>query len=157
MKDIDKLIFHYILEIIGVIVLVVFSYPIWTMFNQRKTADIAESYANMNYLYLDVDKYVLSNDFYDEITIYNDTNTIRGYNLVLKINKDKVDKDFALIINGKNYDSKSILYKTDKDNIYYEIDSGSLVASNVKYNISYISNNIKYSDTEYEIIENHEI
>ena len=127
------------------------------MFNQRKTADIAESYANMNYLYLDVDKYVLSNDFYDEITIYNDTNTIRGYNLVLKINKDKVDKDFVLIINGKNYDSKSILYKTDKDNIYYEIDSGSLVASNVKYNISYISNNIKYSDTEYEIIENHEI
>lgn len=157
MKDIDKLIFHYILEIIGVILLVVFSYPIWTMFNQRKTADIAESYANMNYLYLDVDKYVLSNDFYDEITIYNDTNTTRGYNLVLKINKDKVDKDFVLMINGKNYDSKSILYKTDKDNIYYEIDSGSLVASNVKYNISYISNNIKYSDTEYEIIENHEI
>ena len=157
MKDINKLIRNYVLEIVVVIIFVVVSYPIWKLLDKSEMAKIASSYANMNYLYLDIDKYVSTNDFYDAVTIWNETNTKRGYDLVVKIEKDSTVEDLEVMINDKKYSLKNKKYKEDNKYIYYKLIKGTLVGGNVTYNIDYLSDDIDYSNVLYELIENREV
>ncbi|MBE6161028.1 MAG: hypothetical protein E7158_02235 [Firmicutes bacterium] len=157
MKDIDKLIRNYVLEIVVVVIFVIISYPVWKLLDKSEMAKIASSYANMNYLYLDIDKYVSTNDFYDAVTIWNETNTKRGYDLVVKIEKESIDDNLEVIINDKKYSLNSKKYKEDNKYIYYKLVKGTVVGGNVTYNIDYLSDNINYTNVTYEIIESREV
>ena len=157
MKDIDKLIRHYVLEIVFTIVLVIVSIPVWNMFNNDDSANIAKSYATMDYLYLDVNKYVGTKESKDIVSVVNNTNTERGYNLVLKLKKDNVDDNTIVTVNNEQYSLNDLDKETDKNYTYYSIKTGTLVANKECVTVEYKNTTIDYSDVEYQIIENHEV
>lgn len=152
MKTINKLIIHYICEIVVVILLVGISIPLWKSFDKSNMAHIANSYSNMNYLYLNVKRFISDTDFLDEISIVNETNTLRNYKLIMKIDKKLDIKE--IILDNEIKELASILYKEDENYFYYLIDSGNLVAGSKVYNIEF--NNL-YDGITYEIIESKNI
>lgn len=152
MKTINKLIIHYICEIVVVILLVGISIPLWKSFDKSNMAHIANSYSNMNYLYLNVKRFISDTDFLDEISIVNETNTLRNYKLIMKIDKKLDIKE--IILDNEIKELTSILYKEDENYFYYLIDSGNLVAGSKVYNIEF--NNL-YDGITYEIIESKNI
>lgn len=152
MKTINKLIIHYICEIVVVILLVGISIPLWKSFDKSNMAHIANSYSNMNYLYLNVKRFISDADFLDEISIVNETNTLRNYKLIMKIDKKLDTKE--IILDNEIKELTSILYKEDENYFYYLIDSGNLVAGSKVYNIEF--NNL-YDGITYEIIESKNI
>lgn len=152
MKTINKLIIHYICEIVVVILLVGISIPLWKSFDKSNMAHIANSYSNMNYLYLNVKRFISDIDSLDEISIVNDTNTLRNYKLIMKIDKKLDTKE--IILDNEIKELTSILYKEDENYFYYLIDSGNLVAGSKVYNIEF--NNL-YDGITYEIIESKNI
>lgn len=152
MKTINKLIIHYICEIVVVILLVGISIPLWKTFDKSNMAHIANSYSNMNYLYLNVKRFISDIDSLDEISIVNDTNTLRNYKLIMKIDKKLDTKE--IILDNEIKELTSILYKEDENYFYYLIDSGNLVAGSKVYNIEF--NNL-YDGITYEIIESKNI
>ena len=157
MKDINKLIRHYVLEIVFTIAVVIISIPVWSMLNKDDTASIAKSYATMDYLYLNIDKYVESDEFKDVISIINDTNTLRGYDLILKIRKENANKSTKVLINNKEYTLENLDKTYDKDYVYYNIKTGTLIANKENVVLEYKNTNIGIYDVNYEIIENHEV
>lgn len=152
MKTINKLIIHYICEIVVVILLVGISIPLWKSFDKSNMAHIANSYSNMNYLYLNVKRFISDTDSLDEISIVNETNTLRNYKLIMKIDKKLDIKE--IILDNEIKELTSILYKEDENYFYYLIDSGNLVAGSKVYNIEF--NNL-YDGITYEIIESKNI
>ena len=148
MKQINKLIFHYICEILIVIILVGVSIPLWKTFDKANMAHIANSYSNMNYLYLNVKRFISDTDSLDEIKIINDTNTLRNYKLVMKI--DKTIKNDSILLNNVEYSLNSNKYKNDEKYNYYIIADGNLVADTVVYNIEFDK---LYEGITYEIVE----
>lgn len=152
MKTINKLIIHYICEIVVVILLVGISIPLWKSFDKSNMAHIANSYSNMNYLYLNVKRFISDTDFFDEISIVNETNTLRNYKLIMKIDKKLDIKE--IILDNEIKELASILHKEDENYFYYLIDSGNLVAGSKVYNIEF--NNL-YDGITYEIIESKNI
>ena len=117
MKTINKLIIHYICEIVVVILLVGISIPLWKSFDKSNMAHIANSYSNMNYLYLNVKRFISDTDSLDEISIVNDTNTLRNYKLIMKIDKKLDTKE--IILDNEIKELTSILYKEDENYFYY--------------------------------------
>ena len=152
MKTINKLIIHYICEIVVVILLVGISIPLWKSFDKSNMAHIANSYSNMNYLYLNVKRFISDTDSLDEISIVNETNTLRNYKLIMKIDKKLDIKE--IILDNEIKELTSILYKEDENYFYYLIDSGNLVAGSKVYIIEF--NNL-YDGITYEIIESKNI
>lgn len=148
MKQINKLIFHYICEIVIVIILVGVSIPLWKTFDKANMAHIANSYSNMNYLYLNVKRFISDTDSLDEIKVINDTNTLRNYKLVMKV--DKNIKNGTILLNNAEYSLNSNKYKNDEKYNYYIIADGNLVADTVVYNIEFDK---LYEGITYEIIE----
>ena len=148
MKQINKLIFHYICEIVIVIILVGVSIPLWKTFDKANMAHIANSYSNMNYLYLNVKRFISDTVSLDEIKVINDTNTIRNYKLVMKV--DKNIKNGTILLNNAEYSFNSNKYKNDEKYNYYIIADGNLVADTVVYNIEFDK---LYEGITYEIIE----
>lgn len=148
MKQINKLIFHYICEIVIVIILVGVSIPLWKTFDKANMAHIANSYSNMNYLYLNVKRFISDTVSLDEIKVINDTNTIRNYKLVMKV--DKNIKNDTILLNNAEYSLNSNKYKNDEKYNYYIIADGNLVADTVVYNIEFDK---LYEGITYEIIE----
>lgn len=148
MKQINKLIFHYICEILIVIILVGVSIPLWKTFDKANMAHIANSYSNMNYLYLNVKRFISDTDSLDEIKVINDTNTLRNYKLVMKV--DKNIKNDTILLNNVEYSLNSNKYKNDEKYNYYIIADGNLVADTVVYNIEFDK---LYEDITYEIVE----
>ena len=157
MNKIDKLIRHYVLEIIFTIVIVTISIPIWNMFNKSDVSKLANSYATMDYLYLDINKSVSSANIKDVISISNDTNTLRGYNLVLKIKNNNIDNNTILTINNKEYALSELEQTKDKEYNYYNIKAGNLVAGKENIIVEYKNSTIDYNDVQYNMIENHEV
>ena len=156
-NNINKLIRHYVTEIIVTVVLVVLSVPVWNMLNKNDSASIAKSYSTMDYLYLDIDKYIARDGFADVVTLANDTNTNRGYKLIVKIDK-KIDIDNTLVvINGEQKNLKELKYNNDKNFDYYNLAEGSLVADKEKFEIEYLDSNLNYDEVNYSIIENHNV
>ncbi len=148
MKQINKLIFHYICEIVIVIILVGVSIPLWKTFDKANMTHIANSYSNMNYLYLNVKRFISDTDSLDEIKVINDTNTLRNYKLVMKV--DKNIKNDTILLNNAEYSLNSNKYKNDEKYNYYIIADGNLVADTVVYNIEFDK---LYEGITYEIIE----
>ena len=148
MKQINKLIFHYICEILIVIILVVVSIPLWKTFDKANMAHIANSYSNMNYLYLNVKRFISDTDSLDEIKVINDTNTLRNYKLVMKV--DKTIKLDTVFFEEKNIDLSKNKYKEDEKYNYYLLTENTLVAGFKIYNLEFneLNNGITY-----EIIE----
>lgn len=153
MKNINRLIFHYVLEICLVLIFVGISVPLWNKLNKSDAASIAKSYSKMDYLYMDINRYIAKNIFKDEITIINDTNITRNYELVLKMKKNVKIDDEKIMINQKNSKLKSLKYKEDNKYSYYLINKNDLVASSEKYDIQFINSKLNYKYIEYEIIE----
>ena len=152
MKQINKLIFHYICEILIVIILVGVSIPLWKTFDKANIAHIANSYSNMNYLYLNVKRFISDKDSLDEIKVINDTNTLRNYKLIMKVDKTiKLDK---VIFEEKNIDLSKNKYKEDEKYNYYLLTENSLIAGFKIYNLEFneLNNGITY-----EIIESKNI
>lgn len=148
MKQINKLIFHYICEILIVIILVGVSIPLWKTFDKANMAHIANSYSNMNYLYLNVKRFISDTDSLYEIKVINDTNTLRNYKLVMKV--DKNIKNDTILLNNAEYSLNSNKYKNDEKYNYYIIADGNLVADTVVYNIEFDK---LYEGISYEIVE----
>ncbi len=148
MKQINKLIFHYICEILIVIILVGVSIPLWKTFDKANMAHIANSYSNMNYLYLNVKRFISDTDSLDEIKVINDTNTLRNYKLVMKV--DKNIKNDTILLNNAEYSLNSNKYKNDEKYNYYIIADGNLIADTVVYNIEFDK---LYEGISYEIVE----
>lgn len=148
MKQINKLIFHYILEIIVVISLVGISIPLWKTFDKAKLSHIASSYSNMDYLYLNVKRFISDNDSLDEIKIINDTNTLRNYKLIMKVSKDIEIKE--IIFENEKINLKSKKYSEDNKYNYYLLTENNLVSGSKNYNLEF--NKINDGIT-YEIIE----
>lgn len=148
MKQINKLIIHYICEILIVIILVGVSIPLWKTFDKANMAHIANSYSNMNYLYLNVKRFISDTDSLDEIKVINDTNTLRNYKLVMKV--DKNIKNDTILLNNAEYSLNSNKYKNDEKYNYYIIADGNLVADTVVYNIEFDK---LYEGISYEIVE----
>ena len=157
MNNINKMIRHYVLEIIVAIALVVISYPVWQIFDKSEEAGIAKSYAQMDYVYMDIDKYVSSDEFEDKIALINDTNTKRGYKLVVNIDKNKVTDNMLILINNKEIDANKIKIDEDKDKYYYELTSGVIKGEHIDFTIKYLNTDIDYTDVEYQLIENHNV
>lgn len=152
MKQINKLIFHYICEILIVIILVVVSIPLWETFDKANIAHIANSYSNMNYIYLNVKRFISDTDSLDEIKVINDTNTLRNYKLVMKV--DKTIKLDTVFFEEKNIDLSKNKYKEDEKYNYYLLTENTLVAGFKIYNLEFneLNNGITY-----EIIESKNI
>ena len=152
MKQINKLIIHYICEILIVIILVVVSIPLWKTFDKANIAHIANSYSNMNYIYLNVKRFISDTDSLDEIKVINDTNTLRNYKLVMKV--DKTIKLDTVFFEEKNIDLSKNKYKEDEKYNYYLLTENTLVAGFKIYNLEFneLNNGITY-----EIIESKNI
>ena len=152
MKQINKLIFHYICEIVIVIILVGVSIPLWKTFDKANIAHIANSYSNMNYIYLNVKRFISDTDSLDEIKVINDTNTLRNYKLVMKV--DKTIKLDTVFFEEKNIDLSKNKYKEDEKYNYYLLTENTLVAGFKIYNLEFneLNNGITY-----EIIESKNI
>lgn len=157
MKNINKLIRHYVCEIFVVILFVIISIPVWEQLDKSGIANIANSYHTMDYLYLDIDKYVSDKEFEDVIAVVNDTNTIRGYELVLKISKDKITDEMIVNINEEIKLLENLKYSEDEEYNYYILAEDSVVASKNDYKVMFINSDITYNEVEYLIIENHDV
>lgn len=157
MKEINKLIRHYVCEIFVVVLFVVISIPIWEHFDKSGISKIANSYSTMDYLYLDINKHIGNDDFMDVIAVVNDTNTIRGYELIVKISKELITKEIIIKINEEKELLANIKYSEDEEFCYYLIASEKVVGTKNDYNIAFENTNLKYNEIEYLIIENHDV
>ena len=157
MKDINKLIRHYVIEIIIAVAIVVVSYPVWQVFDKSEAASIAKSYAQMDYVYMDIEKRVSSVDFEDQIALINDTNTKRGYKLVVNIDKEKVTDDMIITINDNQIKAEDLKFDEDNDKYYYELTKGVIKGEHIDYTIRYLNSDVDYYDVEYQLIENHNV
>lgn len=150
MKKITSLEKSIYKDILFTILGILISIPVWLNFNLSASAMEAEYYDNYNYVQYEVlnkadskliayhDNDALRNCETSDIIIYNDSNTIDNYSLLLKINKNcginleniKINVNFEV-----DYLNNYYAY-TDAENYYYVIDSGDMVASSQKYIIS---------------------
>ncbi len=157
MKSINKLIAYYVCEIIVVICLVGVSIPLWQKFDNSQTAKVAQMYDTMDYLYLNVDKYIETEKIEDNIAIVNDTNTQRNYVLLLKLDKNIDYTNLNVNLNEEQVYLSDIIYNKDDSYNYFNIGSGNLVANQVKYNLTFLDDSIDYKTINYEIIESEDI
>ena len=136
----------------NIIILVVVSIPLWKTFDKANIAHIANSYSNMNYIYLNVKRFISDTDSLDEIKVINDTNTLRNYKLVMKV--DKTIKLDTVFFEEKNIDLSKNKYKEDEKYNYYLLTENTLVAGFKIYNLEFneLNNGITY-----EIIESKNI
>lgn len=107
----------------------------------------------MDYLYLDIDKYLSRDSFEDVINVVNETNTKRGYDLIVKIDKKINTQNTEIKVNENVYKLNEIKYNSDNKFNYYLIANGELVAGKKEFVISYENASLKYNDVQYEINE----
>ena len=157
MKNINKLIRHYVCEILIVILFVGISIPIWEHFDKSGVSKVANSYSTMDYLYLDIDKYIGYDTFADVVAVVNDTNTNRGYELIVKISKDLVSEDTVVKVNEETNLLNELKYNEDNEYNYYLIAKGNVVGTKTNYNVEFDNTDIEYNEVEYLIIENHDV
>lgn len=126
----NNIIVNLLMEISAMIIIIVISIPIWNKLDNNEMHEIANYYDN--YYYIDFD--IKNNEYGKMITIYNNSNTLEHYNLVMKINENYLD-DLKVYINEEE-NNIADLQSVKKDNLIYVIlDSGTLVASSKDYNI----------------------
>ena len=83
----NNIIVNLLMEISAMIIIIVISIPIWNKLDNNEMHEIANYYDN--YYYIDFD--IQNNEYGKMITIYNNSNTLEHYNLVMKINENYLE------------------------------------------------------------------
>ena len=154
-------------DIFLTILFVILSIPLWLNFGLSVSAQEAALYDNYDfvqyeflnnastiiYSYEDAD--ALRKCETQDILVYNDSNTVDTYSLILKIEKN-TDVNLNDLRINVNYDVDYLnnyhVYE-DAKSYYYVIDSGSIVAAAQKYVISMWNTNYQASNNlHYEFI-----
>ena len=168
MERLNKLQRRLYQDVIITLLLVIISIPVWLNFELTSVAKIASGYDNYNYvqyeLLNDASKMVLPYEDDEalikcetqDLIVYNNSNTLEDYSLVLKINKDTTLNLNNIRINV-NYEVDYLNeYEVFEDTIsyYYILDKDSIVADAYKYNVSIWNEDISAKDTflDYELV-----
>ena len=149
-------------DIICTMLWVLISIPLWLNFNvSASEAKYYDNYKFVKYEFLNSasktiniyeDTEALRKCETQDILVYNDSNTLDDYSLILKINKAE-NLDLNNIKINVNYDVKylnSYFNYVDNNYYYYVIDKSEIVAASQKYIISmwgtndYSNNQIDY-------------
>jgi len=156
-------------DIFMTVFLVLVSIPIWLNFSVSALAAEANYYDNYNYVKYEflneasktlltyTDSEALRKCETQDILIYNYSNTLDNYSLLLKIRKNSSVNLDQIKINVNyqiDYLNNYHVYE-DAENYYFVIDSNDIVASSQKYIISMwnIDNNLTYNnELDYEFI-----
>ena len=168
MKNIISLERKLYKDIIITILFVILSIPLWLNFGLSASASTAEYYANYNFVKYEflnepvskllayTDEDALRKCETQDIIIYNESNTIDNYSLILKIKKNENNnlKDIRINVNYEVDYLNKYHYYEDVESYYYVIDSNEIVASSQKYIISMWDSNIENSNNslEYEFV-----
>ena len=146
---INKEITKCIIEIITLIFIVIFTYPVLHMIGESEGAKIAEYYdnyeasdvtlyyekkADLNNLYPVTNEYALNNLDYSIINVINNTKENKKYNLMLIVEKNStLDTNYLMInINGKTLKLSDCYYTENKYITYYLIDSNTIKTNSSK-------------------------
>lgn len=152
---INKEITKCIIEIITLIFIVIFTYPVLHMIRESEGAKIAEYYdnyeasdvtlyyekkADLNNLYPVTNEYALNNLDYSIINVINNTKENKKYNLMLIVEKNStLDINYLMInINGKTLKLSDCYYTENNYITYYLIDSNTIKTNTINYNKIYI-------------------
>lgn len=168
MKNIISLERKLYKDIILTVLYVVLSIPLWMNFGLSASAMTAEGYANYNYVKYEFlnkattqllaysDEDALRECETQDIIVYNDSNTVDDYSLVLKINKANSSylKDIKINVNYNVDYLNNYHYYEDAESYYYVIDSDNIVASSQKYVISMWNSNLEEQsqNLDYEFV-----
>ena len=150
MKNITNLEKCLYKDILYTILIILISIPIWLNFDINAYAKEANYYDNMDYVGFQIlNKASNSLEHYNDetalmmcetsdILVYNDSNTLDNYSLVLKVSKEN-DVNLNKIKININYEidylNNYYLYE-DETSYYYIIDTQDMVANSQKYIIS---------------------
>lgn len=134
-----NIIINLVLEITAMIIIIFISIPIWNRLDNDEIHEIASYYDNYYYINYDI----LNNDNGKMITVYNDSNTLEHYNLIMKINKEYLN-NLIIYVNEEEKEVSSLKTIAKGDIIYVVLDSNFLVANKKYYNI-HTNNNVYYN------------
>jgi len=150
-------------DILITLLIVLVSIPVWLNLDMSAYAMEADAYNNYNYVkYEFLNKVSSSLMTYEDsdalrecettdILVYNDSNTLDSYSLVLKINKDN-DVNLDAIRINVNYDIMNLNeyeFFEDAKCYYYVIDSDDIAASSQKYIVSLWNSDITSANNQY--------
>lgn len=159
MKEFKKLERSLYLDILGTIIFVIASIPIWLNFNQDELYKVAKSYENykyVNYELVNGATYALApmsdEDAYftsqiANVIVYNTSNTAEDYTLYL-IFEDSIKTDSLKISVNENISYlKDYQYEVKDGKRYYTIVKDNIVANKENYQI-YMWNDINAQNSE---------
>ena len=146
MKNIDKIIYHKVIECVVFLAIIVVAYFAWSSL-PKEMLEIARIYDTTSLAYVTVDGYQdykfypmsdeASKNFLQPmlVTLRNETNILYPYHIVFRISKDSTLKDEYLkySIGDEVYSLKDRFYQEDQLYRYYLIDDGDIIASNKTY------------------------
>ena len=137
------IIFNLIVEITAMVIIIFITIPIWNGFEVNEMQEVANYYDN--YYYIDYE--VIDTKDGKLVTLFNNSNTIEDYNLIMVVDEKEYKNvnDLKIYVNKeeKNVNNFEIINKNNK--LYIIIDSGSLIANEKIYNINTNSNNNIYN------------
>lgn len=165
MKRIRGLEKRIYMDIIYTMLWVLISIPLWLNFNvSASEAKFFDNYKFVKYEFLNSasktiniyeDTEALRKCETQDILVYNDSNTLDDYSLILKINKSE-NLDLNNIKINVNYDVKYLnnyFNYVDNNYYYYVIDKSEIIASSQKYIISmWGTNDYSNSQIDYEFV-----
>jgi hypothetical protein len=148
-KNINKLIYANIIELIFVVAFIFGSIPLWENLNNSISLKTASSFENISYTNLTVDnpsEYVLrpmSNKEASEslepykLYVVNDTLTEEEYTLYLKIEKtSSLDyNNLNISINDSVIPLNELEMKEDLEYYYFTLDNNSIVGNTIDYDV----------------------
>lgn len=134
-----NIIINLVLEITAMIIIIFISIPVWNKLDNDEIHEIASYYDNYYYINYDIS----NNDNGKMITVYNDSNTLEHYNLIMKINKEYLN-NLIIYVNEEEKEVSSLKTIAKGDIMYIVLDSDFLVANKKYYNI-YTNNNVYYN------------
>lgn len=153
------------IEIISLICIVIFTYPVMNMIRESEGARIAEYYnnyrasevtlyyekkADLNNLYPVTNEYALNNLDYSIINVINNTKENKKYNLMLIVEKNStLDTNYLMInINGTTLKLSDCYYAEDDYITYFLIDTNMIEKNSINSNKIYIWLNKEASNNE---------
>ncbi|MBE6148381.1 MAG: hypothetical protein E7167_02670 [Firmicutes bacterium] len=167
MKNIINLERKLYKDIVITVLLVILSVPIWLNFGLSASAMTAKNFANYNYIKYEFlnkvstelgvysDEEALRKCETQDILVYNDSNTLDNYSLILKVKKNN-QTDLTNIKINVNYNVdylNNYHFYEDAESYYYVIDSDSIVASSQKYVISMWNSDLQTNtNLDYEFV-----
>ncbi|MBR1817317.1 MAG: hypothetical protein IJ772_00545 [Bacilli bacterium] len=146
MKNIDKIIYHKVIECVVFLAIIVVAYFAWSSL-PKEMLEIARIYDTTSLAYVTVDGYQdykfypmsdeASKNFLQPmlVTLRNETNILYPYHIVFRISKDSTlnDEYLKYSIGDEVYSLKDRFYQEDQLYRYYLIDDGDIIASNKTY------------------------